>query len=79
MHIADTLSRAHLSDTVENDSEEIELAVHTLTKHIPVSEARRAEFTTAVELDCSLQQVKKLTVEGWPDNINNTPESVKEY
>ena len=25
MHIADALSRAHLSDTVENDSEEIEL------------------------------------------------------
>ena len=44
MHIADALSRAHLSDIAENDSEEIELAVHTLTKHIPVSEARRAEL-----------------------------------
>ena len=40
MHIADALSRAHLSDTTENDSEEIKLAVHTLTKHIPVSEVR---------------------------------------
>ena len=35
MHIADALSRAYLNDTEENDSEEIELAVHTLTKHLP--------------------------------------------
>ena len=79
MHIADALSRAYLSGTEENDSEEIELVVHTLTKHLPVSEARRAEFKTATELDCSLQQVKKLTMEGWPSNINNIPETVKEY
>ena len=79
MHIADALSRAHLGDTEENDSEEIELAVHTLAKHLPVSEARRAEFKIAIELDCSLQRVKKLTMEGWPDNINNIPESVREY
>ena len=79
MHIANALSRAYLSDTEENNSEEIELAVHRLTKHLPVSEARRAEFKTATELDCSLQRVKKLTMKGWPDNINNIPESVKEY
>ena len=79
MHVADALSRAHLSDTEENDSEEIELAVHTLSKHLPVSEARRSEFKTATELDCSLQRVKKLTMEGWPDNINNIPESAKEF
>ena len=44
MHIADALSRAHLNITEKNDSEEIELAIHTLTKHLPVSEARKAEF-----------------------------------
>ena len=55
MHIADALSKAYLSDTEENNSEEIELAVHRLTKHLRVSEARRVEFKTATELDCSLQ------------------------
>ena len=54
MHIADALSRACLSNTEENNSEEIKLAVHRLTKHLPVSEARRAEFKTVTELDCSL-------------------------
>ena len=75
MHIADALSRAHLNITEENDSEEIELAIHTLTKHLPVSEARKAEFMSATELDSSLQQVRKLTMEGWPTNINNVPDS----
>ena len=69
------MSRAYLNVTEENDSEEIELAVHTLTKHLPVSEARKAEFQSATESDSSLQQVKKLTMEGWPTNINNVPES----
>ena len=55
MHIADALSKAYLSDTEENDSEEIELVVHRLTKHLPVSEPRRAVFKTATKLDCSLQ------------------------
>lgn len=55
MHIIDALSRAHLSATEENDSEEIELAVHALIKHLPISDARRAEFKAATESDCSLQ------------------------
>ena len=50
--------------TEENDSEEIKLAVNTLTKHLPMSETRKAEFLSATELDSSLQQVKKLTMEG---------------
>ena len=64
MHIADALSRAYLNNTEENNSEEIKLAVHRLTKHLPVSEARREEFKTVTELDCSLHQLKKLTMEG---------------
>ena len=79
MHIADALSRAHLNITEENDSEEIELAIHTLTKHLPVSEARKAEFMSATELDSSLQQVRKLTMGGWPTNINNVPDSARDY
>ena len=73
MHVADALSRAHL-DTVEDcDSEEMDLAVHTISVNLPISESRRAEFISATETDQSLQQVKKLTIEGWPNNINNVP------
>ena len=68
MHIADTLSRAH---PIENDSEEIELGVYILTKHLPMPETRKAEFLSATELDSSLQQVRKLTMEGWSTEINN--------
>ena len=38
MHIADTLSRAHLDAVEDCDSEEMELAVHTLNANLPVSE-----------------------------------------
>ena len=79
MHVADALSRAYLNSAEESDSEEIELAVHTLTKHLPVSEARKTEFQLATQSDFSLQQVKKLTMEGWPNNISNVPESAREF
>ena len=51
MHIADTLSRAYLNSAEESDLAEIELAVHTLTKHLPVSEARKTEFQLATQSD----------------------------
>ena len=79
MHVADALSRAYLNSAEESDSEEIELAVHRLTKHLPVSEARKTEFQLATQSDSSLQQVKKLTMEGWPSNISNVPESAREF
>ena len=52
---------------------------HTLIKHLSVLQVRRGEFKTAKELDCSLQRVIKLTMERWPDNINNILKSVREY
>ena len=34
---------------------------------------KRAELISATKSDHSLQQVKKLTMKGWPTNINNVP------
>ena len=73
MHIVDALSRAHPDAIEDCDSEEIELAVHTLSANLPVSETRRAELISTTKSDHSLQQVKKLTMKGWPTNINNVP------
>jgi len=40
MHVADALSRAY-SDVIEDhDLAEMELAVHTLTANLPVSDSR---------------------------------------
>jgi len=79
MHVADALSRAYLDVIEDHDSEEMELAVHTLIANLPVSDSRKAEFRSATESDVSLQHVKKLTNEGWPTNLNNIPESARPF
>ena len=79
MHVADTLSRAYLNVIEGHDSEEMEVAVHTLTANLPISDSRKAEFRSATESDVSLQHVKKLTNEGWPTNLNNVPEPARPF
>lgn len=74
MHVADALSRAFLNVSDDN-SEETELAVHTLTNNLPLSERRKTEFKMATKSDYVLQQVYKLIMDGWPVNINNVPQA----
>ena len=57
----------------------IELAVHTLTKHLPVSEAGKAKFRLATEVDPSLQQVRRLTMEGCQTQHESTGRYVTNY
>ena len=79
MHVADALSRAYLNVIKDHDSEEMEVAVHTLTVNLPISDSRKAEFRSATESDVSLQHVKKLTNEGWPTNLNNVSEPARPF
>ena len=46
MHVADTLSRAFINVQDEN-FDETELAVHTLTNNLPISEGRKDQFKIA--------------------------------
>ena len=78
MHVADALSRAFLNVSDDN-SEETELAVHTLTNNLPLSERRKTEFKMATKSDYVLQQVYKLIMDGWPVNINNVPQAAREF
>ena len=78
MHVADTLSKAFLHVNDES-SEEMELAVHTLTSNLPVSETRKAEFKNATKSDHALQQVHKLIMNGWPKHINNVSQVAREF
>ena len=72
MHVADALSRAFMNVSDESP-EETELAVQTLTNNLPVLERRKAEFKMATKSDHVLQHVHELTMNGWPENINNVP------
>ncbi|GFX56279.1 retrovirus-related Pol polyprotein from transposon 297 [Trichonephila clavipes] len=66
MFLADTLSRAFpVGETVRDDPEMINI-VHTISKHLPMSEKRRVQFKKETELDPELQIVVKYIKEGWP-------------
>ncbi|GFV11066.1 transposon Tf2-9 polyprotein [Trichonephila clavipes] len=59
MFLADTLSRAFpVSETVRDDPEMLNI-VHTISKHLPMSEKRREQFKKETELDPELQIVVK--------------------
>ncbi|GFV68566.1 transposon Tf2-6 polyprotein [Trichonephila clavipes] len=59
MFLADTLSRAFpVCETVRDDPEMLNI-VHTISKHLPMSEKRRVQFKKETELDPELQIVVK--------------------
>ena len=53
--------------------------MYTLTNNLPVSERRKTEFKMATKSDHVLQHVHKLTMIGWPENINNVPQTAREF
>jgi len=56
LHVADTLSRAHQNDLIEDiDSGEIQLAVHTVISNFPITEIRLADIQKATVQDSQLQ------------------------
>ncbi|GFW39822.1 transposon Tf2-9 polyprotein [Trichonephila clavipes] len=59
MFLADTLPRAFpVSETVRDDPEMLNI-VHTISKHLPMSEKRRVQVKKETELDPELQIVVK--------------------
>ena len=80
LHVADALSRAHLSITAaELDSEELELPVHTIVQNLPVSDTKRTQLLNATENDEQLQQLSRLIKNGWPPNISNVPTGLRKF
>ncbi|GFW99793.1 integrase_H2C2 domain-containing protein [Trichonephila clavipes] len=76
MFLADTLSRAFpVSETVRDDPEMLNI-VHTISKHLPMSEKKRVQFKKETELDPELQIVVKYIQEGWPQFYKNVTHAV---
>ena len=80
LYVADTLSRSHQHDAVEDiDSEEIQLVMHSLLNDLPITEGRLADIQQATNDDRQLQRLRKLIEQGWPLNINNIPQELHGY
>ena len=77
LHIADTLSRAHL-DSVEGNQDD-RARIMNITAFADVPDKRLDEIRDATLRDTSLQTVVQLVLEGWPQNKHNTPPCALPY
>lgn len=78
MYVADLLSRSFIVKPMKDDVEMTEM-VHSLTKHLQISEFRKSEFREATLSDVGLAHVLKFFDEGWPTNSKNIPTEAQEY
>ena len=78
--VADTLSRAPIEDTEGGDLE-IETAAYAngIMESLPATDQRLQEIRIATEQDTVLQQLMRLTAEGWPKSIGETPWAAHPY
>ena len=52
-------------------SAELELAVHTVIKDLPITNDWLRDFQSVTRLDSQLQRIRQFIEQGWPTNINN--------
>lgn len=80
MYIADTLSRAALSETSSDElDDDIIVHVNLLIKSLPVSSERLQWLIRSTNEDENLQILKKYCKEGWPSSKNQIHKDLHEY
>ena len=81
LHVADTLSRPHATNNSHPSphDQDMELAVHQFVLNLPIAQTQREELRAATSTDTVLQQILQILQIGWPNNIINVPQDVREY
>ena len=74
MFLADTLSKAHLPVVRPTSQDEFEQV--NMAQYLPISEPRLREIKDATEHDEVLQVLKRVILQGWPDEKHDLPTSV---
>ena len=77
LHLADTLSRAHLPTTAHPTGAEFEHI--NVAAFLPVSSARLQKIQQATESDETLGALKYVILRGWPEERSQTPTQVTPY
>ena len=76
MFLADTLSRAHLPSCAQVESE---FETINMMNYLPISEARLLQIQRETENDESLQALKAVIQQGWPEDKSALPPVVSPY
>ena len=77
MFLSDTFSRAYLPKTDKNPQAEFEVV--NVVKFLPMSESKISKIKREAEKDESLQQLKFVIQNGWPEEKTLLPELVVPY
>ena len=82
MYLADTLSRAYLSqsptDTQRSETAKEVESIHVVD-YLAISEQQLSEIKQETAKDPTLQTLKNVIVRGWPENRSLVPKEVSEY
>jgi RNase H-like domain found in reverse transcriptase/Reverse transcriptase (RNA-dependent DNA polymerase)/Integrase zinc binding domain len=78
MYLADPLSRAYLKEPVPEDPE-MKAVIHTVSKHLPMTEERREQFQLLTKDYDVAQELKSLIAKGWPNHKTQVPRNCREY
>ena len=80
LKVADTLSRAQLSQTAEEISnEEMKSQIHLIYANLPCSDEILEEVRQETSQDPVSQQVIRILRRGWPQSKKALPDNLKEY
>ncbi|XP_048255233.1 uncharacterized protein K02A2.6-like [Haliotis rufescens] len=79
MYLADTLSRAYMTETEEAVDVEMETEQIHMLDYLPVSNERLTEIQRATALDETLQVVDKMVQVGWPETKSDIPNLATPY
>lgn len=77
--IADALSRNYIKSNDDIKEKEIEAQVGMIIESIPVKSCRLEEIKKETENDREFDLLKKYIIDGWPDNIEKVPNSLRDY
>ena len=81
LHIADTLSRAHVDvlPPGEETIREIGDRIHSIVVNLPISDNRREAIQNATKSDESLQMLRQTIENGWPRYKKKVHPSIRSY
>ena len=79
MFISDHLSRSFLKETNEDLTPDISVNEINLTSYLPISPEQYEKFKKATREDEELQELRKVVIEGWPENKYEVSHRLRVY
>ena len=76
--VADLLSRSYMNDNTRTTGE-AEFTQINMVSFLPISEARLTDIQRESEADETLQLIKPIILQGWPEDKVKVPDSLLPY